>query len=74
MAAEAWLRGRCRANGVTRSELWEGLCQEYPDLTTPSEKRKTPRATCMRDIRKDEAFDVSRDLIGLRRKAENVIT
>jgi len=35
------------------------LCKSRPDLTTPSEGRKTPKATCMRDVRNDPAFEVS---------------
>jgi hypothetical protein len=43
---------------VSSDELWEGLSKSNPDLTTPSEKRKTPRTTCMRDLRKDDRFYV----------------
>jgi hypothetical protein len=43
---------------VTTDELWEGLKKEHPDLTAVTEARKTPRTTCMRDLRKDAAFEV----------------
>jgi hypothetical protein len=65
VAAEAWLRGHGRA-AVSSDELWAGLSREYPELTTPSETRKTPRSTCMRDLRKDPAFEVGNRKIKLR--------
>jgi len=57
-AAEDWFKTMARANPVSASELWSGLCQTRPDLTTPSAGRKTPKATCMRDLRADSAFRV----------------
>lgn len=57
-AAEQWFRHKARADSVSSHDLWQGLCESRPDLTTPSESRKTPKATCMRDIRKDPAFEV----------------
>lgn len=57
IAAEEWLilNG---AGPVTTKELWEGLRRDRPDLTTPSQSRRTPRATCMRDLRCDQHFEV----------------
>ena len=66
-AAEEWLRAHAANHPVTTQEFWDGLCRERPDLTTPSERRKTPRATCMRDVRKDAAFEVGNGHIALRK-------
>ena len=51
------------------SQFWRELCDLHPDLTTPNEGRKTPRATCMRDLRYDSAFVVGGGKISLREKA-----
>lgn len=56
-AAYAWMQKQKKPE-VSSDELWEGLSKSNPDLTTPSEKRKTPRTTCMRDLRKDDRFYV----------------
>ena len=65
--AEAWLRKHSPDKGVSTDELWQGLCKAHPDLTTPSETRKTPRTTCMRDLRKDPAFEVGNRKVSLKR-------
>lgn len=57
-AAESWLRSNARGKLVTTDELWAGLSRDNPELTTPNERRKTPRTTCMRDLRKDPAFEI----------------
>jgi hypothetical protein len=57
-AAEEWFERVARVDTATTRDLWEGLCTMRPDLTTPSESRKTPKATCMRDLRLDPAFEV----------------
>lgn len=54
-AAYAWLKENAPDRDVTSNELWHGLNQARPDLTTPGEHRKTPRTTLMRDLRKDPA-------------------
>jgi hypothetical protein len=56
-AAYAWMQ-KHKKREVTTDDLWTGLSQSNPELTTPSEHRKTPRTTCMRDLRKDERFQV----------------
>jgi len=56
-AAFDWMRQN-KKREVTTEELWSGLARTKPDLTTPSESRKTPRTTCMRDLRKDSRFRV----------------
>ncbi len=61
MAAQAF-----RRQTRTRRGVLAGLSQSHPELTTPSERRKTPRATCMRDLRKDPAFAVGDGMIGLK--------
>ena len=56
-AAYSWMQKNKKAE-VSTDELWSGLSKAHPELTTASEKRKTPRTTCMRDLRKDERFEV----------------
>ena len=56
-AAFVWMKNN-RKHDISTDELWEGLQRNNPELTTPSEKRKTPRTTCMRDLRKDSRFRV----------------
>lgn len=58
VAAEAWLKANSPTRSVTTEELWSGLCDANPLLTAASEGRKTPRTTCMRDLRNDGAFEV----------------
>jgi hypothetical protein len=58
-AAAEWFRVAAPGNTVSTAALWASLRERHPDLTTPTERRKTPRATCMRDLRKDPAFEVS---------------
>lgn len=57
-AAEEWIRRHAKGRSLTTAELWEGLCKAAPELTTPSERRKTPKATFLRDIRYDPAFEM----------------
>ena len=57
--AEEWLRSNAHGKSVSTDEAWNGLCKHHPGLTTPSEHRKTPRTTCMRDLRKDGAFEIA---------------
>ena len=68
IAAETWLTKNSPSAPVKSGDLWAGLCAEYPDLTTASERRKTPKATCMRDLRNDPAFSVADGEISLRLK------
>jgi hypothetical protein len=68
IAAEEWLRKNAVEKAITTKEFWEGLSKAYPDLTTASEARKTPKATCMRDLRKDGAFEVGGGTIALRKR------
>ena len=47
-----YARGRVDAKtadgkALTTKRFWDGLSATYPDITTPSETRKTPRSTCM---------------------------
>jgi hypothetical protein len=65
VAAEEWMRKHAPSGTVSSGDLWAGLSKANPELTTPSETRKTPKATCMRDIRKDGAFDVGGGRVGL---------
>jgi len=64
-AAFEWMR-KHKKREVPTDELWFGLSESNPELTTPSEGRKTPRTTCMRDLRKDHRF-----IVGNRRVAIN---
>lgn len=67
IAAEQWLAKHSPREPVKSAQLWSGLCEEYPALTSQTESRKTPKATCMRDLRKDPAFAVGGGEISLRR-------
>lgn len=64
--AEEWLRKHAHGKAVSTKEFWDGLCKAHPDLTTPSEGRKTPKATAMRDLRKDPAFELGGGQIQLK--------
>ena len=67
-AALSWLSKNSPNKAVSTQELWEGLKATYPDLTSASENRKTPRTTCMRDLRKDREgrFVVEKRTVRLR--------
>jgi len=54
------------ANEISSDALWEGLESERPDLTVKTATRKTPRTTCMRDLRKDARFNVGQGRIALK--------
>jgi len=56
-AAYEWMR-KNGVHEVSSDALWAGLSETNPELTTPSEHRKTPRTTCMRDLRKDSRFQI----------------
>ena len=66
-AAEEWLRKHAPDRMVATDEFWAGMCATYPELTAASEQRKTPRWSCMRDLRCDPAFRVARGKISLQR-------
>jgi hypothetical protein len=66
-AAEDWLRAHADSKEVSTEELWRGLEKQRPDLTNPTAERKTPRTTCMRDLRKDSAFIVGDRKVSLRK-------
>ena len=57
-AAETWMRRHASGRSVSTEELWQGLSKEHAELTTPNERRKTPRTTCMRDLRLDPRFKI----------------
>jgi hypothetical protein len=65
--AEKWLRDASPDGFVTTADLWLALSKADPDLTTPCDTRKTPRATCMRDLRKDSSFEIGGGKVRLRR-------
>lgn len=54
-AAYEWLKRHGGKEGASTDELWRGMQAAYPDLAAVSEKRKTPRTTLMRDLRKDRS-------------------
>ncbi len=64
--AEEWLRTHSPGKAVPTRVFWEGLSKARPDLTSPSEGRKTPKATCMRDLRNDKAFELGAGMISLK--------
>jgi hypothetical protein len=66
MAAEQWLRTHANGASVATKDFWQGLSQMNPELTSPTEGRKTPKATCMRDLRNDPTFEVGGGRIRLR--------
>lgn len=70
-AAEEWFRKTAPSQSVSTSDLWIALCKTHPDLTTASPTRKTPKATCMRDVRKDPAFEVGGGKVTFRGKKES---
>jgi hypothetical protein len=63
-AAFQWMRSQ-GLQSTSSSALWDGLQVYSPELTATSERRKTPRATCMRDLRKDRRFSVEAGVISL---------
>lgn len=65
-AAEKWLRKNAAGKTVSTDDLWNGLCRDNPELTIPAENRKTPRTTCMRDLRKDAAFNIGERKVSLK--------
>ena len=65
-AAERWMKKHASGKTVSSDELWNGLIQSDPELCAASESRKTPRTTCMRDLRKDSRFEVGDRKIRLR--------
>jgi hypothetical protein len=66
-AAREWLQKYAADRNVTTDEFWSGLCEVYPELTAPDERRKTPRWSCMRDLRSDPTFEICRGKIALRK-------
>lgn len=54
-AVYEWLKSHAPNKAVPTNELWQALEKTHPELTTATEKRKTPRTTCMRDLRVDKA-------------------
>jgi hypothetical protein len=64
-AAFAWME-KYHHRDVSSDELWRGLQAERPDLATKTPARKTPRTTCMRDLRKDTRFVVAGGRVMLR--------
>ena len=59
VAAEKWFQTYASGSTILTADLWLALCKYYPDLTASSPTRKTPKATCMRDLRYDDAFQVA---------------
>jgi hypothetical protein len=63
-AAFVWMQ-RNQCSTVSSDELWIALRATRPDLTDTTPTRKTPRTTCMRDLRKDSRFAVGKGQISL---------
>jgi len=68
-AAAAWMKQHAKGKTISSDELWNGLAASEPALCAVSEKRKTPRTTCMRDLRKDDRFEIGDRKIRLRDSA-----
>lgn len=66
VAAEEWLKRNAPGKVISTDELWNGLTKAQPALTAATPERKTPRTTCMRDLRKDPAFEVGDRKVSLR--------
>ena len=64
-AAKEWFLKQEQRDAIATSEFWERFSKDYPDLTATSETRKTPRWTCMRDLRSDPGFEVRRGTVRL---------
>lgn len=66
-AAFIWLMANSPSKAVSSEDLWKGLQKSDPTLTAVSDKRKTPRTTCMRDLRHDsqQRFIVNNRTIAL---------
>ena len=58
IAVEAWFIAS-GSKSTSSADLWAFLEASHPEIALPSETRKTPRSTCMRDLRKDGSFEVS---------------
>lgn len=43
---------------ISSDDLWTALKTAHPELTAVTDRRKTPRTTMMRDLRKDSRFSV----------------
>jgi len=54
-AAYDWLCKFAPDRAVPTNELWLGLKRANPELTAITDHRKTPRTTCMRDLRTDRS-------------------
>ncbi len=64
--AKEWLSKHNGREPITLRDFWQGLSLNYPELTQPSEGRKTPRATCMRDLRYSSDFEVIKGTIRIK--------
>ena len=64
--AKAWLSKHAGGKPMSTKAFWEGFCRDHPELTEATEKRKTPKATCMRDLRYNDAFEVGGGRISLK--------
>jgi hypothetical protein len=69
-AAYEWLLAHAPPEGTTTKEMWEGLELTVPELTTPSDKRKTPYNTLIRDMRLDRfgRFEIDHGRVKLRHR------
>ena len=66
VAAEQWFKLKIGHSAIETREFWTRFSADHPDLTTPTPSRKTPKATCMRDLRYDEAFEIGGGKIRLK--------
>lgn len=64
--AEVWLRKHSAGKAIATKLFWDGLSKDHPELTTPRDGRKTPKGSCMRDLRKDPTFELGNGLVALR--------
>ncbi len=63
--AEAYLRQHAPNKTITTNDFWRGLSAEHPELCSITPNRKTPRQSCLRDLRSDPAFQVGDRKIAL---------
>jgi hypothetical protein len=64
--AEEYLKEKAPDIAIPTKHLWAGLRERDPALTEATPNRKTPRNTCMRDLRKDEAFILGKGKVRLK--------
>lgn len=66
IAAEQWFKQNAPDMVLPTADFWLRFSVAEPFLTAQSAMRKTPRWTCMRDLRNDGAFVVAKGKVSLK--------